>query len=169
MPPKQPTVAKSKVLQQFNDINQQVTMEKAVENKLTEEHNKRAKEATAHNEEYKMLVAETGGPESDDDYGDDDMDGEEAEIFRRMAEKKMNYYEQDDDLKQKQKRGEVGEFRDVTEEDFFNYVTKNQYVVCNFMHSNMNRCKIAEMHLKKIAYDHPECKFIQVDVDKSPF
>jgi thioredoxin-like negative regulator of GroEL len=68
-----------------------------------------------------------------------------------------------------QRVGQIGEFIDVTEEEFFNVVTKNKHAVCHFNHKDFNRCKISEHHLKKIAYDHPECKFLQIDVDKCPF
>jgi len=42
-------------------------------------------------------------------------------------------------------------------------------VVVHFYHQDFTRCKIVDMHLRKIAYLHPECKFISLDVEKAPF
>ena len=48
-------------------------------------------------------------------------------------------------------------------------VTKSQYVVCHFYHNDFERCKIIDMHLKKIAPVHTEARFITMDAEKCPF
>ncbi len=58
---------------------------------------------------------------------------------------------------------------EVDEEKFFVYTTNDKYVVCHFYHNDFKRCAIIDAHLSKIAYDHPECKFIKVNVEKAPF
>lgn len=159
---------KSNVMRQFSALNQEYTMEKAIEGKLAEEHNKRVAENDKTNEIYNTLVSEKVydpdcEEEEDDDFKCDD------EILRKMAERRMGDMYSDDTLRKKQQKGQIGEFREVDEEEFFKIVTNNKFVVCSFMHTDFNRCRIAEMHLQKIAYDHPECKFIQIDVQKCPF
>ena len=62
-----------------------------------------------------------------------------------------------------------GEYVEVDEEKFFLYTTRDKYVVCHFYHSDFIRCKILDGHLRTIAYSHPECKFLKVDVQKAPF
>lgn len=57
----------------------------------------------------------------------------------------------------------------MDEEKFFLYTTTEKYVVCHFHHQDFNRCKILDHHLAQVAYSHPECKFLSVDVQKSPF
>jgi hypothetical protein len=64
-------------------------MEQAIEGKLKEEHAKRIAENEEATELYDALVNEKGDDVEDADHDsdfDDDMDGEGAEIMRRMAE-----------------------------------------------------------------------------------
>ena len=41
--------------------------------------------------------------------------------------------------------------------------------MCHFFHNDFKRCKIIDSHISQIAYSHPECKFISVNVEKAPF
>lgn len=164
----------SDVMKKFNQLNQEYCMEKAIEDKLNQEHEKRVQENQEALENYHNLVNEKdqdAEPEQKDDFDeDDDMDEDEKEIMRQMAEKRhTGARENYENMKNKNKRDEIGEYRLVDEEDFFNVVTKNENAVCQFFHSDFNRCRIAEHHLRQVAYHHPECKFLQVDVQKAPF
>lgn len=161
------------VMKQFSQYNQEIIMEQAIENKLKQEHSKRVEANQEAEELYTALVNENVNKEDadhDSDF-DDDMDGEGAEIMRRMAESRYGQIQEDDSRRREdfKNKGSIGEFLEVTEEEFFHIVTKNEYAVCHFYHKDFNRCKIAEHHLKIVAHSHPECKFLQVDVDKSPF
>jgi len=157
----------SQVLKQFTALNQEVTMENAIQGKLQEEHDKRVQENDEKNEVYNNLVSEKTVDQEEN--SDEDLDGDDAELMRRMAEQRIGDMYREDAVEKKKQKGSVGEYREVDEEEFFNVVTKNKYTVCHFHHNDFNRCKIAEMHLRKIAYEHPESKFIQIDVQKSPF
>ena len=48
-------------------------------------------------------------------------------------------------------------------------MTKTQYVVVHFYHQDFERCKIIDMHLKKIAPVHTETRFVKLDAEKAPF
>jgi thioredoxin-like negative regulator of GroEL len=48
-------------------------------------------------------------------------------------------------------------------------VTGSKYVVCHFYHKDFERCKIVDMHLRNIARQHAEAKFIYLDAEKTPF
>lgn len=170
---KNPMSTGTGVMKQFSQYNQEIIMEQAIENKLKEEHSKRVEANQDAEDLYDALVNEKGDQDEGerDSMEDEDMDGEEAEIMRRMAESRMQKVHYDDGRtrEERKRQGNVGEFLEVTEEEFFHIVTKNTFAVCHFNHKDFNRCKIAEHHLRKVAHDHPECKFLQIDVVKSPF
>lgn len=46
---------------------------------------------------------------------------------------------------------------------------KSENIVCHFYKEGSERCKIVDKHLKILAYKHIECRFVKVDVEKSPF
>jgi thioredoxin-like negative regulator of GroEL len=55
------------------------------------------------------------------------------------------------------------------ESEFLPYVTGSKYVVCHFYHNDFERCKIVDHHLRQIAKQHPEAKFIYLNAEKAPF
>jgi len=42
-------------------------------------------------------------------------------------------------------------------------------VVVHFYHKEFERCKIVDMHLRKISAIHKETRFVYLDAEKSPF
>jgi hypothetical protein len=48
-------------------------------------------------------------------------------------------------------------------------VTKIRFVIVHFYHKDFERCKIFDMHLKSIAMNHTEAKFVTLDAEKCPF
>ena len=62
-----------------------------------------------------------------------------------------------------------GEYTEIKEDEFLPIVTKTKRVVCHFYHKDFERCKIVHMHMRKIAMEHLETRFIYLDVEKAPF
>ncbi len=62
-----------------------------------------------------------------------------------------------------------GKYTEITEQEFLKSVTGSQNVICHFYHNDFQRCKIVDMHLRKIAAEHTEAKFIYLNAEKSPF
>merc|ERR1712098_5057 len=48
-------------------------------------------------------------------------------------------------------------------------VTGSEMVVCHFYHKNFERCKIMDMHLRKLAPKVMGIKFCTINAEKSPF
>jgi hypothetical protein len=46
---------------------------------------------------------------------------------------------------------DVGDYREIVEDEFLNYVTKNVYSLVHFYHNDFERCKIIDKHLRLIA------------------
>lgn len=129
-------------------------MEKAIKDKL--------KQA-----EGKPQVHNKAPVDNDDDF--DELDKEAEEIMAKMKEERLRDVM---DLENKTKKKEnfcAGEYREIVEEEFLPYVTKNDWVVCHFYHKDFERCKIFDKHLKLIAPNHHETCFVTINVEKAPF
>jgi len=56
-----------------------------------------------------------------------------------------------------------------SEKDFFDVCKQSTSVVCHFYKNSTFRCKILDEHLKKLAEQHLETRFVKLDVEKAPF
>lgn len=129
--------------------------------------------AKAANQQNKGHQEEADAEEDDPDFRDD---GAGQEIMRKMLEERVRDVQHAKKASEKRSTqgigsfsANLGEYIEVDEEKFFLYTTRDKYVVCHFFHSDFKRCKIVDGHLSQIAYSHPECKFISVNVEKAPF
>jgi Thioredoxin len=57
----------------------------------------------------------------------------------------------------------------VDEKEFFEVSKKSENIVCHFYKEGSERCKIVDKHLRVLANKHIECRFVKVNVEKSPF
>lgn len=64
---------------------------------------------------------------------------------------------------------EAGDYREIKEDEFLKYVTKNKLAIVHFFHKDFERCKIIDKHLRIIAYSHPECRVLCLNAEKAPF
>jgi len=149
-----------------------MTMKLAVEDK-TAQYLKEQKKAEAKQEKQQQ-VGPNERVESDDD--DDLMDEDEREIMERMKQERLKgIKEKQEELEYQQKKADkeknlwYGEYQEIVESEFLPYVTKAKYSVCHFAHKDFERCKIIDHHLRKIAPEHTECKFLRLDAEKAPF
>jgi len=83
--------------------------------------------------------------------------------------KQSGKVEKEEDYDRKKENVWYGEYTEIVEQEFLNYVTKAEYSVCHFYHKDFERCKIIDKHLQVIAPEHKECKFLKLDAEKSPF
>lgn len=93
----------------------------------------------------------------------DDPELEKLHIQRLAALKR------DAEKRQELQRKGHGEYRDVAEEDFLGEVTTSERVVAHFYHQEFVRCKVMDKHLRGLALQHLETKFIRVDAERCPF
>ena len=105
--------------------------------------------------------------DEDDDFDDDE---EALSIMNKMKQDRLSEIE---GLSRKKPKTEKvmfpGEYREIAEDEFLDYVTKNTYAVCHFYHQDFERCKIIDSHLRTIAQQHEEAKFITLNAEKAPF
>ena len=63
-----------------------------------------------------------------------------------------------------------GTLRTINETDFLSECTgSSKYVIVHFFNDEFERCKIMDFHLKIIAEEHVEAKFLRMDASKAPF
>jgi hypothetical protein len=136
----------------------------------------------------RMKFGNDDGDDDDDDDGhrdpdDDSDDGDDDDEFDHLLD------DDDDDaellalrnarieeLKREQgKRAEHvslghGTLRTITQDEFLPECTgSSRFVVVHYYHDDFERCKIMDYHLRTIAPEHVEAKFVRIDASKSPF
>ena len=63
-----------------------------------------------------------------------------------------------------------GSLRTITQDEFLPECTgSSRHVVVHFYHDDFERCKIMDHHLKIVAGEHLEAKFLRCDAAKAPF
>ena len=63
-----------------------------------------------------------------------------------------------------------GTLRTIVQDEFLPECTGSSRFVCiHFFQDEFERCKIMDFHLKIIAQEHYECKFLRLDAAKAPF
>jgi hypothetical protein len=105
-----------------------------------------------------------GNFEEDDDGGDDD----DADL-RALREQRMKALKNEQrDIIDQVGKGH-GQYREIVQDDFIQEVTSSDKVIVHFYHRDFERCKVIDMHLKKLSMRHIETKFCRIDAEKTPF
>eukprot|EP01015_Nassula_variabilis_P031071 TRINITY_DN694_c0_g1_i4.p1 TRINITY_DN694_c0_g1~~TRINITY_DN694_c0_g1_i4.p1 ORF type:complete len:253 (-),score=53.35 TRINITY_DN694_c0_g1_i4:175-933(-) len=138
----------------------EMVTEKAIEDKTKQY----VEEQTQEYKQQQQQGNQNDKKDSDDDF---EMDEEELKIIQKLKQERLREVEQH--VQKEQKIQFPGEYREITEEEFLPYVTKNEYVACHFYHRDFERCKIVDQHLRILAQQHPECKFLNINAEKAPF
>lgn len=93
---------------------------------------------------------------------------DDPELEKLHAERLAALKKDAEQRRELQQKGH-GEYRDVSEEDFLGEVTSSERVVAHFYHQDFLRCKIMDKHLRSLAPQYLETKFIRVDAERCPF
>ena len=110
-------------------------------------------------------------PNQNDDSDDDDdwLDDDDDPALEAIRQARIK------ELKEKQaKHAEHiakghGQYRTITQDEFLSECTSSEYVAVHFFHDEFPRCAIMDHHLKQIAPLHTTCKFVRINVEKTPF
>jgi len=63
-----------------------------------------------------------------------------------------------------------GEVRTISQDQFLPECTgTSEWIAVHFFHKEFERCKVMDHHLKIVASQHLECKFLRIDAEQSPF
>ncbi|CDW72684.1 phosducin-like protein 3 isoform 1 [Stylonychia lemnae] len=103
--------------------------------------------------------------DSDDEFFDD----EEEKIMRDIREQRLSQMKNQYQEKQENLIKGHGQYTEIKEDEFLANVTKSKFVVCHFYHKDFERCKIVDMHLRNIARNHVEARFLYLNAEQAPF
>jgi hypothetical protein len=119
----------------------------------------------------KQAATESASKDNYDDSDDSDFDSDfdddpalEAIRERRLAEIRRGQIQHAEN-----KAKGHGQYRTISQDEFLPECTGSEYVAIHFFHNDFERCKIMDFHLKKICPYHLTCKFLRIDVEKTPF
>ena len=63
-----------------------------------------------------------------------------------------------------------GEYTELgSEKEFFDAVKKSKHLVCHFYRPSTWRCSIIDKHLEVLSRRYIECRFVKINIEKSPF
>ena len=161
-----PSAMQGMAAQIFSDM----VMQEAIKDKTIQVEKKiKDQEGQLHDVSAKSDLLHGHHHEDDDDEDDAFGDDEEEKIMRDIRERRMlqmkNVYQE----KQENLIKGHGQYTEITEEQFLPNVTGSKFVICHYYHQDFERCKIVDMHLRKIAAQHKEAKFVYLNAEKAPF
>jgi len=127
---------------------QQHMMQKAMEQQLLTV-------ANAMEEKIDAEMAELDELENDED------------ALERIRQKRLMELKNHQDKRNEYLRAGHGKLNEInSDKDFFEEAKGSKRLVCHFYRNTTMRCKILDEHLKKLAQQHVETKFLKLDVDK---
>ena len=156
-----------------NKANAQMQKERMAEERIRMDETERLK---ALKDQAKIVFKEKNNDEKEEDSEDDSDDDEYDDLLDDDAELEAIRARRIHQMKQmqaetaKHKALGHGEVRTISQDDFLPECTgESEWVAVHFFHNEFKRCEIMDHHLKIIAPMHLGCKFLRLDVEKSPF
>jgi len=107
------------------------------------------------------------GREDGDTVAKGDEDDELERLRAERRKKMMDLHKKKQDYLAKGH----GDYDEIPEEDFLKTVTSSYRAIVHFYHQNFERCKIMDMHLRKLVKSKKMLgtKFVKMDAEKAPF
>ena len=162
-----PSAMQGMAAQIFSDM----VMQEAIKDKTIQVEQKlKDQEGQLHDVSAKSDLLHGHHPEDRDDEDEDVFgDDEEEKIMRDIRERRVQQMKNVYQEKQENLIKGHGQYTEITEEQFLPNVTGSKFVICHYYHQDFERCKIVDMHLRKIAATHKEARFIFLNAEKAPF
>eukprot|EP01066_Platyproteum_vivax_P009865 Platyproteum_vivax@DN4376_c0_g1_i1.p1 len=136
---------------QLGGIFQQMVLEEAAKDKLNE---------------YEQQTKESQILDVDSHCQNDN---DEPHSLRQLRESRLAQMKEQHKIFQENKIKGHGEYQEVIESEFLSAVTGSELVVCHFYHREFERCKIMDMHLRRLAMKYHGTRFIKINAEKAPF
>ena len=113
------------------------------------------------------------GSEEDEDDDDDEFDhllNDDDNELQALRQARINQLKQQQSLRAQHVSLGHGSLRTITQDEFLPECTgSSRFVIVHYYHDDFERCKIMDYHLKIIAPEHLEAKFLRIDASKAPF
>lgn len=115
-------------------------------------------------QQRKAAAEEAGGSDDDEELLEGTDPALEGLRAKRLAEMKAAHSQRIEDVA----KGH-GKFEEIVQDEFLPTVLASARCLVHFYHPDMERCKIMDMHLARLAPQHIECKFAKINAEKAPF
>lgn len=116
----------------------------------------------------RLKFAEEEEEESDDEF--DHLLDEEDPSLVQLREARLAQLKREQTVRAENISLGHGTLRTIVQDEFLPECTgSSRYVCIHFFQDEFERCKIMDFHLKIIAQEHYECKFLRIDAAKAPF
>jgi hypothetical protein len=97
----------------------------------------------------------------------DNMDEDDMEELRR---KRLEVMKENAIRHAQLRQTGHGQYTEIfSEKEFFEIAKKSKHVVCHFYRPSTWRCAIIDKHFTTLAERHVECRFIKINIEKSPY
>jgi hypothetical protein len=111
-----------------------------------------------------------GSDDEDDDEFDHLLNDDDDNELQALRQARVAQLKQQQSLRAQHVSLGHGSLRTITQDEFLPECTgSSRYVIVHYYHDDFERCKIMDYHLKIIAPEHMEAKFLRIDASKSPF
>lgn len=108
--------------------------------------------------------------DDDDDEFDHLLNDDEDNELQALRQARIAELKQQQSLRAQHVSLGHGSLRTITQDEFLPECTgSSRYVCVHYYHDDFERCKIMDYHLKIIAPEHLEAKFLRIDAAKTPF
>lgn len=154
---------------QCAELAQGGVMEQAIQDKLTQtmqqgiedgwKARQEDEEAQTNSEvTQEQIDAKEDGKKDDDDDSLEALRAKRRQQMKEAHEKRLKY----------QGLGH-GSYDEIEEEAFLKTVTASERCIVHFYHKNFEKCKVMDMHLRKMVKKFFGTKFVKLDAEKAPF
>ena len=122
------------------------------------------------------------GEEDDGDDGDEFDDLLDDPALDELRDRRLEQMKQQHNRKLEQLAQGHGQYRTISQDEFLPECNthndddnddstngRGSHVVVHFAHEEFERCKIMDHHLKELAQQYLECKFVRILAEKAPF
>lgn len=127
----------------------------------------------AHAEEKGLpLIQSKTEPIADEaEQNKSDVEDEEEDdpFFDEIREKRLMEMKRKFERQQQFAAMGHGQYKEISEDQFLDNVTKSKYAICHFYHPDFERCKIIDKHLDILSKKYLPTKFIKLNSTKAPF
>jgi hypothetical protein len=124
--------------------------------------------ADAKEQMRRMKFADQEEEDSDDEF--DHLLDEEDPSLVQLREARLAQLKREQTARAENISLGHGTLRTIVQDEFLPECTGSSRFVCiHFFQDEFERCKIMDFHLKIIAQEHYECKFLRLDAAKAPF
>lgn len=119
------------------------------------------------NEQAVLQIAEQIERAVDDEI--ERIDNIDDDDIVAIRQRRLNQLKQMQERRNDWARKGHGQYMEITDpKEFFEDVKKSERIVVHFMRRSTPRCEVIERHLRTIAKEHFETRFMYVDVERIP-